>query len=38
MIESFVITLREGTEAALIIGIMAAYLGKVGSFDFWRNV
>lgn len=36
MIESFVITLREGTEAALIIGIMAAYLGKVGRKDLYR--
>ena len=36
MIESFVITLREGTEAALVIGIMAAYLGKVGRKDLYR--
>ncbi len=36
MIESFVITLREGTEAALIIGILAAYLGKVGRKDLYR--
>ncbi|KAB2940365.1 MAG: (Fe-S)-binding protein [Candidatus Methanoperedens nitroreducens] len=36
MIESFVITLREGIEAALIIGIMAAYLGKIGRKDLYR--
>ncbi|NJD78447.1 MAG: 4Fe-4S binding protein [Candidatus Methanoperedens sp.] len=36
MIESFILTLREGTEAALIIGILAAYLGKVGRKDLYR--
>ncbi len=36
MIESFVLTLREGTEAALIVGILAAYLGKVGRKDLYR--
>lgn len=33
MIESFLITLREGMEAALIIGIIAAYLAKIGRRD-----
>lgn len=33
MIASFVITLREGIEAALIIGIIAAYLAKIGRRD-----
>ncbi|HDK36084.1 MAG TPA: DUF2318 domain-containing protein, partial [Bacteroidetes bacterium] len=28
MIEAFIITLREGVEAALIIGIIYAYLNK----------
>ncbi len=36
MIESLILTLREGTEAALIIGIIAAYLGKVGRKDLYR--
>jgi FTR1 family protein len=30
MLQAFVITLREGVEAALIVGITLAYLGKVG--------
>jgi len=29
MIESFIITLREGVEAALIIGITLVYLAKI---------
>ena len=33
MISSFVITFREALEAALIIGILAAYLKKVGRSD-----
>ncbi|MFQ6050693.1 MAG: FTR1 family protein [Candidatus Hydrothermarchaeota archaeon] len=33
MLVSFIITLREGMEAALIIGIIAAYLAKIGRRD-----
>ncbi|MFQ5800681.1 MAG: FTR1 family protein [Candidatus Hydrothermarchaeales archaeon] len=36
MIASFVITFREALEAALIIGILAAYLKKVGRTDLNR--
>jgi high-affinity iron transporter len=36
MIASFVITFREALEAALIIGIVAAYLRKVGRKDMER--
>ncbi len=30
MLQAFIVTLREGVEAALIIGITLAYLGKIG--------
>jgi len=36
MIASFVITFREALEAALIIGVLAAYLKKVGRTDLNR--
>ena len=42
MIASFLITLREGLEAALIIGVVLSYLGKVGAQNLqshvWRGV
>lgn len=38
MLEQLVITLREGVEAALIIGIALAYLRKVGRPDLIRTV
>ena len=30
MLQAFIITLREGVEAALIVGITLAYLAKIG--------
>ena len=38
MLGSFLITLREGLEAALIIGIILAYLGKLGNRKAFRAV
>lgn len=38
MLEQLVITLREGVEAALIIGIALAYLRKIGRADLARTV
>jgi high-affinity iron transporter len=38
MLQSFVITLREGVEAALIVGITLAYLNKVGRPDLRKSV
>jgi high-affinity iron transporter len=38
MIEAFIITLREGVEAALIIGITLAYLAKIGRNELRRPV
>jgi high-affinity iron transporter len=38
MIESFIITLREGVEAALIVGIVLAYLSKIGRPELRRLV
>lgn len=37
MFESFVITLREGLEAALIIAIVIAYLNKIGRMELARS-
>src|SRR4051812_46665540 len=38
MIEALVITLREGVEAALIIGITLAYLNKIGQAELKKYV
>jgi FTR1 family protein len=38
MLEAFIITLREGVEAALIVGITLAYLAKIGRNDLKRSV
>src|ERR1700756_3288100 len=38
MIEALVITLREGVEAALIIGITLAYLNKIGRSELRKYV
>jgi high-affinity iron transporter len=38
MLEAFIITLREGVEAALIVGITLAYLAKIGRNDLRKSV
>jgi FTR1 family protein len=38
MLQAFIITLREGVEAALIVGITLAYLRKIGRDDLRRSV
>ena len=38
MLEAFIVTLREGVEAALIVGITLAYLAKIGRPDLRRVV
>ncbi|MCU1304460.1 MAG: iron permease [Candidatus Sulfotelmatobacter sp.] len=38
MLQAFIITLREGVEAALIIGITLAYLAKIGRNDLRKAV
>ena len=38
MLQAFIITLREGVEAALIVGIVFAYLNKIGRADLKRTV
>jgi FTR1 family protein len=38
MIEAFIITLREGVEAALIVGITLVYLAKIGRNDLRKAV
>jgi high-affinity iron transporter len=38
MLQAFIITLREGVEAALIVGITLAYLAKVGRADLRKTV
>ncbi|MEO8737167.1 MAG: Fe-S-containing protein [Edaphobacter sp.] len=38
MLQAFIITLREGVEAALIVGIVFAYLSKVGRNELKRVV
>jgi FTR1 family protein len=36
MVTSFIITFREALEAALIVSIMMAYLGKIGRRDLYK--
>jgi high-affinity iron transporter len=38
MLQAFIVTLREGVEAALIVGITLAYLAKIGRNDLRRAV
>jgi len=38
MLQAFIITLREGVEAALIVGITLAYLSKIGRNDLRKTV
>jgi high-affinity iron transporter len=38
MLEAFIVTLREGVEAALIVGITLAYLAKIGRPDLRKSV
>ena len=38
MLQAFIITLREGVEAALIVGITLAYLAKIGRPDLRKSV
>ena len=38
MLQAFIITLREGVEAALIVGITLAYLDKIQRADLRRAV
>src|SRR5271169_5745635 len=38
MLQAFIITLREGVEASLIVGIVFAYLTKIGRQELKRTV
>src|ERR1700738_3857617 len=38
MLQAFIITLREGVEALLIVGIVFAYLSKIGRPELKRTV
>ena len=38
MLQAFIVTLREGVEAALIVGITLAYLTKIGRADLRKSV
>jgi len=38
MLQAFIITLREGVEASLIVGIVFAYLAKIGRSELKRTV
>jgi high-affinity iron transporter len=38
MLQAFIITLREGVEAALIVGITLAYLNKIGRHELRKTV
>ena len=38
MLQAFIVTLREGVEAALIVGITLAYLAKIGRPELRKAV
>src|ERR1700694_2992894 len=38
MLQAFIVTLREGVEAALMVGITLAYLSKIGRSDLRKSV
>ncbi len=38
MLQAFIVTLREGVEASLIVGIIFAYLSKIGRSELKRTV
>ena len=38
MLDAFIVTLREGVEAALIVGITLAYLTKIGRTELRKAV
>src|SRR5579859_8146636 len=38
MLQAFIVTLREGVEAALIVGITLAYLAKIGRPELRKTV
>ena len=38
MLQAFIITLREGVEAALIVGITLTYLAKIGRLELRKPV
>src|SRR5713226_2372746 len=38
MLQAFIVTLREGVEASLIVGITLAYLAKIGRLDLRKTV
>jgi len=38
MLQAFIVTLREGVEASLIVGIVFAYLSKIGRSDLRKTV
>jgi high-affinity iron transporter len=38
MLQAFIITLREGVEASLIVGIIFAYLSKIGRHELKRTI
>jgi FTR1 family protein len=38
LLQAFIVTLREGVEAALIVGITLAYLNKIGRSDLRKSV
>src|ERR1043166_2436118 len=38
MLQAFIVTLREGVEAALIVGITLAYLAKIGRVELRKTV